>query len=85
MARRCIQTIGMEFTDDKDTSRTIRTGFMNVMVVSHNTQEFTERCFLRDETLYKGQQAWVSPMALSAILGDSIAIFGELYSSTVNV
>ena len=37
-----------------------------------------ERLFLMDETLYKGQQAWVSPMALSAVRGDSIAIFEEL-------
>ena len=55
------------------------------MLVSHDTREFMERRFLMDETLYKGQQAWVSPMALSAVRGDSTAIFGELYSSTVNV
>ena len=57
----------MAFTNYKDASRTIRTGFTDVMVVSHDTQEFTERRFLMDETLYKGQQAWLSPMALSAI------------------
>ena len=61
-----IQTIGMGFTDYKDASRTIRTGFTDIMVFSHETREFTERRFLMVETLYKGQQAWVSPMALSA-------------------
>ena len=40
--------------DDKDTSRTIRTGFMDRFVVSHGTREFTERCFLMDESLCKG-------------------------------
>ena len=39
---RCIRTIEMGFTDDKDASRTRR--------------------FLMDETLYKGQQAWVPRM-----------------------
>ena len=68
----------MEFTDYKDASKTIWTGFTDVMVVSHDTREFMERRFLMDETLYKGQQAWVSPMALSAIRGDSITIFEEL-------
>ena len=43
----------MGFTDDKDASRTIKTGFADVMVVSHDTQEFMERRFLIDETLYK--------------------------------
>ena len=61
----------MGFTDDKDTSRTIRTGFTDVIVVSHDTREFTERRFLMDESLFKGHQAWVSPMAF--------------YSSNVNV
>ena len=41
----------MGFMDDKDTSRTIRTGFTDVMVVSHDNRGFTERCFLMDETL----------------------------------
>ena len=47
-------------------------------VVSHDTREFMKRRFLMVETLYTGQQAWVSPMALSAVQGDSIAIFEEL-------
>ena len=69
----------MGFMDDKDASRTIRTGFTDGIVVSHHTQEFTERHFLMDESLYKGHQAWVSRMALSAVQ------FWEFYSSTVNI
>ena len=72
-------------TDDKDASRTIRMGFTDGIVVSHNTREFTETRFLMDESLYKGHQAWVSWMTLSAIRGDPTAIFWELHSSTVNV
>ena len=68
----------MGFTDDKDASRTIRTGFMNVIVVSHDTQEFTERRFLMNKSLYKGHQAWLSQIALSAVLGDPVVIFGNL-------
>ena len=68
----------MGFMDYKDASRTIRTGFTDVMAVSHDPLEFTERHFLMDETLYKGQQVWVSPMAFSPIRGDSAAIFEEL-------
>ena len=63
--------------DDKDVSRTIRAGFTDVIVVSHDTREFTERHFLMDESLYKGHQAWVSWMALSAVRGDPTAIFGN--------
>ena len=44
----------MGFMDDKDASRTIRTGLMDVIVVSHDTREFTERQFLMDESLYRG-------------------------------
>ena len=38
--------------DDNDASRTIRTGFMDRFVVSHVTQEVTERRFLMDENPY---------------------------------
>ena len=48
-----------EFTDDKDTSRTIRMGFMDRIIVSQDTRELTERPFLMDESLYKGHLAWV--------------------------
>ena len=75
----------MGFTDDKDSSRTIRMGFTDVIVVSHNIWEFTERRFLTDESLYKRHQAWVSRIALSAVRGDSYCNFWELYSSTVNI
>ena len=51
------QTIGAGFTDDKDTSRTIRTGFTDRIVVSHDTWELTERRFLIDKSLYKGYLA----------------------------
>ena len=44
----------MGFTDYKDASRTIRTGFTDVMVVSHDTLEFMERRFLMVETLFIG-------------------------------
>ena len=47
----------MGFMDDKDSSRTIRMGFMDRFVVSSGTGEFTERCFLMDESLYKGHFA----------------------------
>ena len=67
----------MGFKDDKVASRTIRKGFTDVIVVSHDTLEFTERCFLMDKSLYNGHQAWVSQMALSAVQGDPIAIFGN--------
>ena len=49
----------MGFTDNKDTSRTIRMGFMDRFVVSHDIREVTERRFLRDESLYKGDLAWL--------------------------
>ena len=50
---------------------------MDVIIVSHNTREFTERCSLMDESLYKGYQGWVSRMALSAVRRDPTAIFGN--------
>ena len=46
-------------------------------MISHDTQQFTERLFLMDESLYKGHQTWVSQMALSAVRGDPTAIFGN--------
>ena len=49
----------MGFTDEKDASRTIRTGFMDRNVVSHDTRELTERCFIMHESLYKGHFAWL--------------------------
>ena len=49
----------MGFTDDKDASRTIRTGFTDGIVVSHDTRQLMERCFLMDESLYKGHLAWL--------------------------
>ena len=48
--------IGTGFTGDKDASRT---GFTDRIVVSHDTRELTERCFLMDESLYKGHLAWL--------------------------
>ena len=53
------RTIGMGFTDDKDASRTIRTGFTDRFVISHNTGEVTERLFLMDKSLYNRQFAWL--------------------------
>ena len=49
----------MGFTDDKDVSRTIRTEFTDTFLVSHNTRELTETCFVMDESLYKGHLAWL--------------------------
>ena len=37
------RTIGTGFMDDKDTSRTIRTGFTDRILLSHDTWEVTER------------------------------------------
>ena len=48
------RTIGTGFTDEKDTSRTIRAGLRDRIVVSHDTRELTERRFLMHESLYKG-------------------------------
>ena len=45
--------------DEKYASRTIRTGFTDRIVVSHDTQELTERRFLMHERLYKGHLAWL--------------------------
>ena len=45
--------------DNKDASRTIRKGFMDRFVVSHDTREVIKRCFLMDESLYKGHLAWL--------------------------
>ena len=42
-----MRTIGMGFTDDKDITRTIRTGFTDGIVVSHDTRQLTERRFLK--------------------------------------
>ena len=53
------RTLGTEFTDNKDASSTIWMGFADRFVVSHHTQEFTERRFLMDESLYKGHLAWL--------------------------
>ena len=49
----------MGFTEGKDVSRTIRAGFTDTFVVSHSTQELTERCFVMHKTLYKGHLAWL--------------------------
>ena len=49
----------MGFTDGKDISRTIMTGFTDTFLVSHNTWELTERRFVIDKTLYKGHLAWL--------------------------
>ena len=49
----------MGFTDNKDASRTIRTGFTDRFVVSHDTCKVTERHFLMDESRYKGHLAWL--------------------------
>ena len=49
----------MGFTDKKDASSTIRTGFIDRIVVSHDTRELTERRFLMHKSLYKGHLAWV--------------------------
>ena len=45
--------------DNKDASRTIRKGFMDRFVVSHDTREVIKRRFLMDESLYKGHLAWL--------------------------
>ena len=45
--------------DEKEASRTIRVGFTDRIVVSHDTRELTERGFLMHESLYKGHLAWL--------------------------
>ena len=49
----------MGFTDDKEALRTMKTGFTDRFVVSYDTREVTERCFLMDKSLYKGHLAWL--------------------------
>ena len=49
----------MGYTDEKDASRTIRTGFTDRIVVSHDTRELIERRFLMHESLYKGHLTWL--------------------------
>ena len=48
------RTIGTGFTDEKDTSRTIRKEFTARIVVSHDTQELTERRYTKKEAYIKG-------------------------------
>ena len=40
----------MGFTDGKNVSRTIRTGFMDIFSVSHSTLKLMERCFVMEKT-----------------------------------
>ena len=47
----------MGFTDGKDVSRTISTGFTDIFSVSHSIWELTERHFVMDKTVYKGRLA----------------------------
>ena len=56
--RTCPRTIGTGFTEIRIPQGQIRMGFMDRFVVSHDTRELTERCFLMDESLYKGHLAW---------------------------
>ena len=51
------QTIWTVFTDAKEASSTIRTGFTDRCVLCHNTWELNERHFLMDKSLYKRQLA----------------------------
>ena len=51
------RTIGTGFTDEKDASRIIRMGFTDRNVVSHDTQELTEKRFLMHKSLYMGHLA----------------------------
>ena len=58
----CLRTctdVSPDNRDNKDASRTIRTGFMGKFVVSHDTLKVTERCFFMDESLHKGHLAWL--------------------------
>ena len=58
----------MGFTDGKDVSRTIRTGFTDTFLVSHITRELTERYFVMDKTLCKIHLPW---LLLMYTLGNS--------------
>ena len=49
----CSRTTEMGYTDNKDASRTTRTGFIDRFVVSHTALETTERHFLMNDRLYK--------------------------------
>ena len=73
------RTIGTGFTDEKDASRTIRTGFTDRIVVSHDTQELTERRFLMHKSLYKGYLAWLLLINIHFLQFDvHTSIFGSL-------
>ena len=76
-SRTCPRTIGTEFTDDKDASRTIRTGFTDRFVISQATREVMERHFLMDKSLYKGHLACLLLMHILHFDEDT-AIFGTL-------
>ena len=73
----CPRTIGTGFTDDKDTSKTIRTGFTDRFVVFHATREVMERSFLMDKSLYKGQLAWL--LLIHNLHFDEDKSFQQLY------
>ena len=49
----------MGFMDDKDASRTIRTGFTDIFVASRALREVTDRRFVMDESIYKAHLAWL--------------------------
>ena len=72
----------MGFMDEKDASRTIRTGFTDRIVVSHDTRELMERRFLMHESLYKGHLAW---LLLIYTFCNSICIHQFLEAYTVYV
>ena len=68
----------MGFMDDKDASRTIRMGFADRFVVSQATREVTERHFLMDKNLYKGQFAWL--LLIHILHFDEDTSIQELYN-----
>ena len=63
--------------DDKDASRTIKTGFTDRFVVSYDTREVTERCLLMDKSLYKEHLAWLLLIQFWHLDEDKL-IFGTL-------
>ena len=63
--------------EDKEASRTIRTGFTDRFMVSHTSWEFTKKCFLMDESLYEGHLAWFLLIHI-LYFNEYISMFGIL-------
>ena len=74
----------MGFTDGKNVSRTIRTGFMDIFSVSHSTLKPYGKMLCHGKNLYEGPFAWLLLYTLLAIQCENIN-FWNFYIDTVYV